>query len=101
MYIYNVTTKINWPIHEEWVQWMKEKHIPDVMQTGCFTESRFARLLETDESEGPTYTVQFYAQSLDHYTRYIEHHAPELRNEVMANWGSNFISFRTLMELVN
>ena len=101
MFIYNVTTKVAWPIHEAWVQWMKEKHIPDVMNSGCFTEFRFVRLLETDESEGPTYAVQYYAATKHDYERYIEQHAPELRKDALNNWGSNFIGFRSLMELVN
>ena len=36
MFIYNVTTKINWNIHEAWVKWMKEKYIPDVMKQRVF-----------------------------------------------------------------
>jgi len=101
MFIYNVTTKIAWPIHEAWVQWMKEKHIPDVMNSGCFTDFRFVCLLETDETEGPTYAVQFFAATKADYEHYIEKHAPDLRKDVMNTWGDNFISFRTLMQLVN
>lgn len=101
MYIYNVTTRINWRIHEPWVKWMKATHIPDVMNSGCFTDARFVRLLETDETDGPTYAVQFTADSLEAYTRYIQQFAPILRKEVAENWGDNFISFRSLMEVVN
>lgn len=101
MLIYNVTTKINWRIHEDWVKWMKEKHIPDVMNSGCFTETRFVRLLETDETEGPTYAAQFHAESIGEYNRYLEAFAPLLRKDVLANWGDNFISFRSLMEVVH
>jgi hypothetical protein len=101
MIIYNVTTKVNWQIHEAWVSWMKEKHLQDVMDSGCFVDKRFVRLLETDESEGPTYAAQFHAATMEDYKRYIEHHAPALRKDVMDTWGDNFISFRSLMEVVN
>lgn len=101
MLIYNVTTKVNWQIHEPWLVWMKEKHLPDVMNCGCFVDVRFVRLLETDETEGPTYAAQFHATSMEEYKRYIEHHAPAMRKDVMDNWGDNFISFRSLMEVVN
>jgi len=101
MIIYNVTTKINWAVHEPWLQWMKEKHLPDVMRSGCFTDMRFVRLLETDETEGPTYAAQFHAADMEQYRRYIEQFAPAMRKDVMDNWGSNFISFRSLMEVVN
>ena len=34
MYIYNVTTNIDESVHDEWLHWMKEIHIPDVLATG-------------------------------------------------------------------
>lgn len=101
MFIYNVTTKINWHIHDAWVKWMKGKHIPDVMNSGYFTDYRFVRILEIDDNEGPTYASQFYTETLDHYRNYLELYAPDLRKDVLNNWGDNFISFRSLMEVVN
>lgn len=101
MYIYNITTKVSWPIQEDWVSWMKEKHIPEVMNSGCFTEFRFVKLLETDETDGLTYAVQYFAASKADYEYYIQHFAPSLRNDATAKWGEHFISFRSLMELVN
>ncbi len=101
MLIYNVTTKITWSIHEAWVRWMLDKHIPDVMAKNCFTEYRFARLLETDDAEGPTYTTQYYAETKEQYAKYIEMFADDLRKDAYTKWGDQFIGFRSLMELVN
>jgi hypothetical protein len=100
MLIYNVTTQITWTIHEAWVQWMKEKHIGDVMNSGCFTGYRFVRILEVDETEGPTYAVQFYALDKTQYDNYIELHANALRDDVKDKWGDQYFSFRSLMEEV-
>ena len=63
MLIYNVTTKLHHAIHQAWLSWMKETHIPEVLATGCFEKFQLARILETDEEEGPTYAVQYYAAS--------------------------------------
>lgn len=101
MYIYNITLKVNWSIHEAWVEWIKEKHIPDIMKSGCFTDYRFVRLLETDETEGPTYATQFYAATRGDYNQFIELHAPLMRKDALERWGDNFIGFRSLMEVVN
>ncbi|MCW3087685.1 MAG: hypothetical protein JWQ78_1071 [Sediminibacterium sp.] len=101
MLIYNITTQITWPIHEAWVKWMQEEHIPEVMESGCFATVRFVRLLETDETEGPTYAVQFQADSRTEYDEYLAQYAPGLRKEAMEKWGNQFISFRSLMEVVN
>lgn len=101
MFIYNVTTKVDPSIHEIWVEWMKQTHIPDIMKTGCFTEFQFVKLLEQDESDGPTYAVQYRAASKADYNRYLEIHANQLRNQVFAVWGNKFISFRSLMQVVH
>jgi hypothetical protein len=101
MFIYNVTTKVTWSIHEEWLAWMKETHVPEVIQTGCFTHATILRLLEIDEEEGPTYAFQYHAESKSLYNRYIEKFAPQFKQEIFTKWGSNFIAFRSLMQVVN
>lgn len=101
MYIYNVTTQLAWAIHNEWLQWMKEEHIPAVVSTGCFTHHRMVRLLEVDETEGPTYAVQYFTDSLETYRSYINRFAPGLRQDTQKRWGDACISFRSLMEVVH
>lgn len=101
MIIYNVTIKVNTTIQEAWVGWMKEVHIPEVMHTACFTKYTFVKLLEIDESEGPTYACQYFAEKKTDYDRYIELYSEKLRNDGFAKWGNQFIAFRTLMKVVN
>jgi hypothetical protein len=101
MFIYNVTTKLDHSIHERWVEWMKTKHISDVMASNCFVKYQFVRLLDTDETEGVTYAAQFFAESKADYNRYIEIYAPALRDDANRTWGNKFIGFRSLMEVVN
>ena len=100
MIIYNVTIKITWPIQNEWLCWYKDEHIPEVMQTGCFTKYQMVQLLETDEEEGPTYAIQYYADTKEHYEKYIEEFAPSMRQKLVDKWGDQFIAFRSLMRLV-
>jgi hypothetical protein len=101
MYIYNVTTQIAWTIHNDWLKWMKEVHMPDVVATGCFTHYRMVRVLEIDEAEGPTYAVQYFTDGLETYRRYITQHAPRLRQDGLKRWGKACISFRSIMEVVH
>lgn len=101
MFIYNVTTKIEPTIHEAWVEWMKEIHIPEIMKSGCFTQFQFVRLLELDDIEGPTYAVQYRSESKAAYNHYLENYANKLRNDVYTKWGNKVISFRSLMQVVH
>ena len=101
MYIYNVTTYVHWSIHEAWVQWMKEQHMPAIIATGCFDRYQLVRVLETDETEGPTYAVQYFSHSKADYLRYIESHAQRFTAESRNKWGEHCLSFSSLMEVVN
>jgi hypothetical protein len=100
MIVYNVTTKVDWSIADNWVQWMKEEHIPGILATGCFISSGFYKLLQVDDVEGETYTVQYFADNLAGYETYIKQYATAFRQEVMDKFGEKLIAFRSLMEQV-
>jgi Domain of unknown function (DUF4286) len=100
MIIYNVTTQVNWNIHEDWLAWMKQEHIPEVLATGLFTHHRLLRLIDVDETEGPTYAVQYFTSAKEKYDHYMASHARELREKVLQKWGEQVFAFRSLMEVV-
>ncbi|MEI9809585.1 MAG: DUF4286 family protein [Bacteroidota bacterium] len=101
MIVYNVTTKVDHSIADAWLRWLKEEHIPDLVATGCFTQAAILQIIETDNTEGLTYAVQYHAQSMASYHRYIEQYADDMRKKVIDKWGNKFISFRTVMQSVN
>ncbi len=101
MIIYNVTTHVEHSIAEAWLHWLKEEHIPDIIATGCFQKADILRLTEVDETEGPTYAVQYHAATRELYNRYIEEHAETLRRKATDKWGSRFIAFRSVLQVVN
>jgi hypothetical protein len=98
--IYNVTIKVEASIADQWLDWMLNEHIPDVLQTQCFYSYRVVKILDLDESEGPTYAIQYHAESKSDYNRYIELHANTMRKKTFDKWGEKFFAFRTLMEVV-
>jgi hypothetical protein len=101
MIIYNVTVKVDSSIANDWLQWMQEIHIPEVIATGYFSKYKIMRLLEIDEADGPTYAIQYEAKNLDDYNKYIAEFATTLRQKTFDKWGSKFIAFRTLMQVVH
>lgn len=101
MIIYNVTVKVNHSIAESWIKWLKEEHIPDIINTGCFSHATILHLIEAGNEEGITYAIQYHTASKALYTRYIENFADEMRKRSINKWGDNFIAFRTVMQVVN
>ena len=44
MYIYNVTVSIDKELAEDWLNWMKTIHVPDVLNTGHFTGNKICKV---------------------------------------------------------
>jgi len=101
MYLYNVTIKVENSIADEWLEWLRKEHVPEVLATGCFSQAKIVRLLEQDDSEGPTYAVQYSAESKAMYNRYMEKYATALRQKSYDKWGNAFLAFRSLMQVIN
>ena len=100
MIVYNVTTKVTHAIQQSWLQWIKEEHIPGIISTGCFTHATVLQLLEIDDSEGPTYVVQYFADNKSQYNLYLEKYAAAMRQKTFAEWGDQFIAFRSVMQVI-
>ncbi len=100
MIVYNVTLSVDEPIHQEWLEWMKHVHIPDVMATGLFLDSRVVRVLAEEEG-GVTYAVQYTCADMATYERYRAEHAPRLQAETEKRYGGRYVAFRTLLEVLH
>lgn len=99
MILYNVTAILDEEIHEDWFTWMKEQHIPEVMDTGCFISSRMLKVLDSP-NEGVTYCMQYIADTMEDYDRYLLNFAPSLRATYPEKFTNKFVIYRTLMEFV-
>lgn len=100
MVIYSVTVKIELSAHDEWLQWMKEVHIAEVIATGKFVKSKFHRVLAGDERDGVTYNVQYYAHNMQDYFEYRDNFAMEMQQKGLARFKDKFVAFRTLLKEV-
>ena len=101
MIIYNVTVKLDNKIADAWLQWIKAEHIPDIINTGCFKRATILRLIEVDDSDGPTYAVQYQAESKADYNRYIEKFADSMRKKTKDKWGDHVIAFRSVLQVIH
>jgi hypothetical protein len=100
MFIYNVTVNIADEIQNEWVTWMREIHIPDVMRTGCFVDSQMVKVLYV-EDEGHTYSIQYKFLEMTDIERYQKEFAPKLQAEHTAKFKDKYAAFRTLLQVID
>ena len=100
MILYNVTVKINATLEKDWLQWMKEVHIPDVINTGLFSDHKLCKILFEEEDGGVTYAIQYFCADLDAFQKYQNEFAPALQKEHTDRYKDQYVAFRTLMEVV-
>ncbi len=101
MILYNVTIAIELSVEEEWVQWMKEEHIPEVMDTGKFNDHRFFRVMGKQNDESTTYSVQYFADSMKELQLYMAIDAPELQQKSLQRFPDKMAAFRTVLQSVD
>lgn len=99
MILYNVTVNIDETVHDDWLKWMKEVHIPDVMATGLFLESRIARI-HAEEEGGLSYAISYLCESKAVLEQYNTLFAPKLQREHALRYNGRFAAFRTILEVV-
>lgn len=100
MYIYNITVNIDESIHDDWLQWMEEKHIHKIMARGNFTKALMTQVLVREEMGGLTYSIQFNAESKSQLEKYFMEEEQKLLNEGQKLFGNKLGSFTTVMKKV-
>ena len=100
MYIYNVTINIQEDVHDQWVEWMKTEHIPDMLNTGKFIKALMTKVLVNEEMGGITYSIQYTTKSKEMLQKYYEEDASNLRAK-SAPFEGKFVAFRTELEVIS
>lgn len=100
MIVYSVTIKIDLAVSQEWLAWMKAKHIPDVLKTDKFVGYKMYKVLVEDETDGITYNIQYSANTMADYFDYLNDYAEVLQVEHGLKYKDKFVAFRTLLREV-
>ena len=100
MILYNVTISIDQSCEDEWLDWMRRIHIPDVIQTGFFKECKICRLIDGEEKGGKTYAVMYTAYTQEGLDHYKSKYSASLQNEHNAKFQGRFAAFRTELNIL-
>lgn len=100
MIIYNVTINVEESVHKDWLYWMRNEHIPDVLATGKFFKALMSKVLIEEEMGGTTYSVQYTAKSKESLERYYKEDAERLRGEI-GKFSGKVVAFRTELEVIS
>lgn len=83
MILYEVTTDVQ-PDHiAAYETFMRERHIPDVLATGCFVGATLSHSIPG------RYRVTYLARNMDVLDEYLGQHSEQLREDFAAELGSH------------
>ncbi|MFL5518520.1 MAG: DUF4286 family protein [Gemmatimonadales bacterium] len=80
MVTYEITALVFPHLVQAYERYMRERHIPEILGTGCFQGAMLTR------AAPGRYRVRYEAQSEADLERYLAEHAPRLRTD----FGSHF-----------
>jgi hypothetical protein len=102
MIIYSVTIKINNDAETDWLKWMKDVHIPDVMKTGYFMDWKMKKLLLLEDNKSEcTFVIDYSVQSFNNYKMYIEKEAKRLQGEHKKKFHGKYSATRAVYSLIS
>ena len=98
MIIYSVTVCVADEVVEDWECWMNDVHIPDVMATGFFRESRFARIVEPSSPDDRTsFRIDYFCDSMSKYEQYRDTAAAALQSDHTRRYEGRFEASRQIL----
>jgi hypothetical protein len=99
MIIYNVTISINPELEKEILTWLKEEHIPEVMETNLFESHAMFKVVENHvDRHHNSYAIQYTLTSWEKFDTYTANHADALKQKTKEKYGENLLAFRTFLE---
>ena len=100
MILYNVTISIDQVVEIQFLDWLKKKHIQEVLDTGCFKSARLTRLASHTQPDSTNYAIQYLVESQELLDQYYTQFAPQLRAEGEKLFGTKMQGFRTELEVL-
>ena len=83
-----------------WRDWMRQDHIPQVLQTGCFVGATFARDVSADTATHEAHRTFYLAHDADALARYTREHGPALRADHEARFAGAAQASREVLEVL-
>jgi hypothetical protein len=88
MIFYEVSVEVRADLQSAFVDYMRNKHIPEIWATACFAQIRFDKANET------LYRTCYQSSTAENYERYIAEHATAMRADFMQHFPEGCVASR-------
>jgi hypothetical protein len=85
---------------DEWMKWMRDVHIPDVVATGCFVDAVMVRDEAADTSARLGFRCIYRAHDAAALTLYQDRYAADLQADHTSRFAGDFSARRELLPVI-
>ncbi|MDR1679418.1 MAG: DUF4286 family protein [Prevotellaceae bacterium] len=100
MIIFNTTYLVSDKVYGSFVKWIKEKHLPQMLETGHFNSPVVSRVLNNEAPEGSSVSVQFTTNDMDTLACWREQYGDLYEMEIGSLFSEEVLYFSTCMEII-
>ena len=101
MIIYSINSIIKEEVEDQWLVWMKDIHIPDIMKTGYFEDFTIYKVRIPSSISGEiSYVIQYQCKTMEDYKKYSEKEAAKFQAEYSSKFIGRAKVARTVMETI-
>lgn len=95
---YNLSVKVEWSVHTDWLKWMNEDYLPTIKTLEYFDDVKLYKLHDVDVTDGVMYVVQHSVKSTLHYKKYLKAEGNNFNKTMQLKWGNAILKFESLMQ---
>jgi len=96
MLTYQVKIKINESVEKDWLEWMKTKHVPDVIGTGLV---KSFQILKPDSKE-QLWLFHYHFDNRKDFETYQQDFAPAMKEHPAKAFPNQFTAEREIFEWI-
>jgi hypothetical protein len=87
-------------VYGSWLKWINEEHVPFMLKTGAFSQPQVAKVLANETQEGTSFSVQFHIFDMPTLEIWNEQYGEEFEKSCLEKFGTEVLSFSTVLELI-
>ena len=99
MIIYKVIIHIEKEIEKDWLSWMKQEHIPEIMSLNIFMKSKIFQVLNPKKRDLKSYCIEYHCTSINDYNKYKKNYAKVIQKKHSEKYKGLFNAERLIISL--
>ena len=101
MIVYKVIIQIEKKIEKDWLNWMRDVHIPEIMDLNIFYKSRLFNIINKKAKEFSSFCIEYYCRSEEEYNIYKKKYSKNLQIKHIEKFKGKFNGKRLILSLKN